>query len=295
MKTLLLISLSVISFAGFAQKSISVDAVPQATSKDAQFSFVVEIPQTTQKDVEKDWLRYVADGSKGKSDAVDNIYHQSDAFHSNISAYPFDVYSKLRETSDGVRLTAWFTQNNAAFISQDSNNGQHLAAQKFLRDFAVQEYREAVQNELNVEQDKLGEMEKELVALIKSEEKSVKTINENERSNVRANEAISTTDADIRSSSYEIYDQKEMVETTASDPKATKGAKKTLRNMESDKEDLQKDNEKKNMNIDSRDKENRAEERSMANSRQLQERKTADIENQRQLVIVVQTKLDNIK
>ncbi len=295
MKNILSSALFVLPFAVFAQQFVTVDAIPQTLINDTNVSFLVVIPQASYQDVEKNWLKYVAEGSKGRADEADGIYHQSGAFNGNLSAYPFNVHSKLMESSEGVRLTAWFTQNNAAFISHDSTSDSHLAVKKYLRDFAVQEYREAVKCELKGEQDKLDEMDKELAALIENEEKSVKKINENERSNVRSNEAIVTTDSDIQSSTHKIYDQKEMVKNTASDPKATRGAKRTLKNMEGNKRNLQKKNEKQGSNIDARNKENRHEKRSMVNSRKFQKTKTVEIEKQRQKVQEVQTKLDNIK
>jgi len=295
MKNMLFTLLCVISLPAFAQKLITVVAVPQPMSKDTQVFFSVEIPQVTLIDVEKDWLKYTGSGSKGKVAVVNGEYLQPDAINKNISAQPFNVHSKLMERFEGVRLTSWFTQNNAAFISQDSNSDRHLAAQKYMRDFAIQEYRQAVQNELSIEQDKLKHLEQELAALIKGEEKSVKKINENERSTERANDVITTNNSDLQRSSEKIYDQKEMVEQTASDPNANKGARKTQSDLEKEKKNLQKQNETKARNNDSRDKENRKEARSIADTRQLQEIKTADIEKQRQKVHEVQTKLDNIK
>ena len=154
MKKLLFAALSVFSLSGFAQKPITVDVVPHSMSKDAQHSFIVEIPQTTLKDVEKDWVRYVGEGSKGRAVVVDGVHHQSGAFNGNISAYAFNIHSKLLEASEGVRLTVWISQDNSTFTPKDSSSGYDLAVQKYVRDFAIREYRQAVQRELKAEQDK---------------------------------------------------------------------------------------------------------------------------------------------
>ena len=295
MRNILYTAVCAISLSAFAQKPVTVDVVSQVMSKDTQITFSVDIPQAELDDVESCWMKYVGEGSKGKAVLIDGIHQQSSAYNGNISPYSFNVHSKLTATSEGVRLNAWFTQNNSAFISNDSSSDSYKAVQKYVRDFAVREYRKAVQYELKAELDKLAERDKELAAMFENEEKSAKKIKENERSNVRSNEAIVTTDSDIRSSSYQIYDQKDMVDKTASDPKASRGAKRTLKNMEGNKRDLQKKNEKQGSNIDARNKENRHEKRSMVNSRKLQKMKTADIDKQRQKVNEVQTKFDNIK
>ncbi len=296
LKSIFFASFFILSFGAFAQKQITVTETPRANSKDTmQLSFAVLIPQTTLKQTENSWLKYVATGSKGKAVVVNGDNLQTAVMNKNISPNPFDIYSKLLETTEGVRVTLWFPENNAVLISKDPTSGANLAVQKYVRDFAVQEYRKAVQKELKAEQEKQKKLETELAVLIKGEEKSVKTVNENQRTTERANDAIATNNADIQNSSNKISNQKGNVESNAADANAAKGAKKTLGEMESDKKDLQKKNETQSKNIDSRDKANRAEERSMVGSQEKQAAKTAAIEKQKAVVAEVQVKLDNIK
>ncbi len=287
------LSLTLISFAliTFSQNAIVVTVSPAPVSMDTQRSFTVVIPQTNLKDVKKDWLKYLSKGSKGKASEVNGVYLQSGAVNKNISAAPFNIYSKVIETMAGVRLNVWLDDRS---VSGRVNNGQHLAVQKFVYDFAVQQYRNAVQMELIVEKGKQKDLEKDLADLIKSEEKSVKTVSQNERSADRAKDAIATNESDIQNSTTKISDQKENVERNASDPNASKGAKKTLGELEGDKKDLQKQNEKQGQSMDNMNKENRAEERNMAISKINQQAKTAALEKQKQVVREVQIKLDNI-
>ena len=294
MKKILFAAFTVASITVFAQQSITVTA-DASTTKTAQQSFSVDIPQTSLKDVKNDWLKYVAVGNKGKATFVNGEYTQTGAVNKNISPNPFTINSKLIETTAGVRLTAWLAQNNISSASGVANSNQDLAVQKFLRDFALTEYRSAVKRELKNEQNKLAALEKDLTGVIKGEEKSTKTMNANERSNERAGDAIATNNSDIKTSTEKISDQKEMVQHTAADPNATKGAKKTLAEMESEKKDLQKQNETQNKNIDNRNKETRAEDRNMQTAQQNHDAKTIAIEKQKEVVAAVQTKLDNIK
>jgi hypothetical protein len=189
----------------------------------------------------------------------------------------------------------WLAASSTASASGPAKGSQDLALEKYLHDFAVVIYREKVEEELKAEKNKLGDMEKGLTGVIKSQEKSEKTIKENQRENEKADDAIATNKNDIKASNEKISDQKEMVVYTAADPNATKGAKKTLKELEDDKEDLQKENANRNENIDDRNKENRAENRSMVNDMQSYEAKAAAIEKQKLVVRDVQAKLDNIK
>ncbi|MBL0309922.1 MAG: hypothetical protein IPP77_09670 [Bacteroidetes bacterium] len=295
MKLRLFITLYAISTSVFAQKPITVLISSQPYMNVSQQTFVVQIPQTTLKNVESHWLKYMSKESKGRVQAANGTFEQPNVSHPNISPNPFTIFSQLMGTTEGVRLTAWFTQNGTDFLFKDPNSGRELAAQKYLHDFAIQEYRAAVQEELATEQNKLQLMEKQLSGLNQDEEKSVKTIQENERATERSNEAIITNKADIQNSSDKISNQKGMVDRTASDPNATKGAKKTLSQMEDEKKELQKRNEAQGKDKYSMSKENRAEERNTSTIQQKQMLKTADIETQRQKVYEVKTKLDNIK
>ncbi|MEX0813001.1 MAG: hypothetical protein WD048_12350 [Chitinophagales bacterium] len=295
MKTILFTAaLSAFSIFTFAQEPINVTVAHQSVTRDAQNSYTVDIPQANLKDVEKEWTKYLSKKSKGRASESNGEYIQNNAVDKNISNKPFDVQSKLFGTSDGVRLTAWFTQRNRPLQSSERGNGQQLAVQKYIRDFAVPQYREAVKAELETEQDKLEEMEKQLSEMIKNEEASLKAIAENERSNERAKESIATTKSDIKSSSKKIEDQKEMVEYTASDPNATKGAKKTLDNLEDDKKDLQKSNEKEAKDLVKSKTEIREAERNTSNMQDAQAVQRANIEVQKKKIQDIKIKLSKI-
>jgi hypothetical protein len=281
-----------LSLSAFPQKQIIVEV---DTLSKANHSMVVDIPQATAKDIQKNWVKYAAVGSKEKAQLVNGENVQPNAMNKNISPNSFTTYSKVLETNEGIRLTVWLTQNNTPLGSSETNSGTDLAIQKFVRDFAVAQYRLAIQNELKAEQNKQKVMEKQLAASIAAEEKSVKTIQTNDRSNQRSDDAIETTKSDIDNSSDKINNQKAMVNGTSSDASTTKAAQKSLGNLEDDKKDLQKKNEARSKQIDSRNKANRSEERSLVIAKQNVALKAADIEKQKALVLEVQTKLSNVK
>lgn len=295
MKKILVAAYLTFSITAFAQKNITVDEAPRPMSKDTQFSYLVEIPQAKVKQVEKDWLKYISIKSKGKATVVNGENLQTEAVYKNISPNPFNVYSKLVETTDGVNLTVWLTDNNAAFISKTPNSIEDLAVQKYVRDFAVQEYKLAVQDELETERKKLNEMEKQQAGFIKDEEKSNKNMNDNKRSIEKANDKIVTNHSDIDATSVKIENQKMMVDKTAADANATKGAKKTLNDLEKDKGKSQRNHDNNTKDIEGWEKDTREEQRNIAEGKQKQGMKLSDIDAQKQVVYQVQTKLSNIK
>lgn len=283
------------SFFVNAQKEIFIDEAIRPMSKDSQPSFLVEIPQAKLEETQKDWLKYISAGSKGKATVVNGENLQPAAVVKNISPNPINIYSKLLETTEGVRLTAWFTENDSVFMSARLNGEQDLAIQKYLRDFAIKKYQDAVKAEVNVQQQILDGMNKELKELIKEEEKANKKISESNRAIQKSNDNIATNNADIQATGYKITDQKGMVERTAADKNANKGAKQTLKDLENNKKKLLKQNENENKNIDAMNKAIRELERNVADYKEKIAAKNTQIEQQKQNVANTQKKLEGIK
>jgi len=278
-----------------AQEALKVEIESQPTSSDAQAIFFVDIPQTSQTHVEKQWLRYVGRRSKGRSSVNAGQHMQLGAVNKNVSAEPFDVGSKVVGTPSGVRLSAWLTRNGLAFVNKESVTGQDLAVKKYLRDFAVEQYRSAVQDELKTEQSKLKDMEKSMRGLEKSGDRSGRAVSSNERSKERTGKAMETSQTDIEQKSARIEGQKEMLDVTASDPNANKGASKTMKEMQSDKKDLQKLNESQGKDMDDLRSDTKQAEREVMLSLQGQATMQDKINTQRAHVRAVQAKLNAIR
>jgi hypothetical protein len=149
-KYIILAALSLISVVGFAQNQLVVEVIQLEKRSHfiTQQAYVVMIPKGDLTQVEEAWLNYIGYKKKHKGKVAAGEHFQSRSFNKSISAYPFNIYSKLSSTASGVQLTAWFTQSNEPFISSDPNNGQNHAVQKYVHDFAVQQYRQSVEIKL---------------------------------------------------------------------------------------------------------------------------------------------------
>lgn len=279
-----------------AQTNIVVEETSRAFSKGEQPSFLVTIPQAKLKEVEKEWIKYIRKDSKGKPETINGEVWMPGAVVKNISPDPINIYSRLTETQEGVILTAWIAITDVAFVSKQLNTDQDLAAQNYVRNFAVEQYKAAVKSELKDEQDKLKKLENELDGLIKDEEKSVKKISEHKRSIERNEAAIVTSKNDQKLKAEQVANQKRVVEQLRNTPgDAFKEAEKTLKKMEDEQRKLEKDNEKLNRDIDNWNKDIRSEERGIEKSKQDQRLKREEIEKQKNVVNEVQRKLNGIK
>jgi len=198
-------------------------------------------------------------------------------------------------TPAGVRLSAWLTRNSLAFVDKESVTGQDLAVKKYLRDFAVEQYRCAVKDELKSEQSKLKDMEKSMRGLEKSGDRSGRAVSSNERSKERTGKAMATSKSDIDQKSANIEGQRDMVDATASDANANKGAYKTMKEMKGDKKNLEKLNESQGKDMDDLDAGTRQAERQVALSLQGQAAMQEKINAQRAHVGAVQAKLNAIR
>lgn len=294
MKHLFLILLCISTISAIAQEQIVVEVIRPLSYFNPQVSYVVDIPQTKLTDAEEYWHKYIGKGSKGKAVSEDGVHLQMGVASKSISSERFDVYSTMLETPEGVRLTAWMMQNNSALLSEDPAR-LDLAIEKYVRQFAVDQYRKTIRKELEAAERHQRDMQKELSLLIKAQEKDIKRINKNERSNVSSENAIYANDRNIINTSDRISDQHEMVDRTASDPNAQKGANKTLRGLKTKRKNLLKDNMGHMRNIDDRNKENREAERDISVIEQMIAFKTAEIEDQREAVRAIRSRLENIR
>ena len=86
-----------------------------------------------------------------------------------------------------------------------------------------------------------------------------------------------------------------MVDQTQTDKNANSGAKKTLKDMGSEKKKLMKSNESESKNIDNENKKIREEERKITDFKLKQQSKASEINMQKITVQALKIKLDNIK
>ena len=314
MKNTLLLTFCFFSLSSFAQSNPSVDTtmLPSAPittvpdhptipatkltmRMDSQGFVSVTIPQMEQRQVQKDWVEYAGRGSKGKATVINGDNLQYGAVNKNISPSQFDISCRLLGTNEGVRVTVWLTENNTLLVSKEQNNDRTQALQKYVYDFVVIEYKQAVMNELKNAQGKQKGMENELTKLIKEDERSGKRIDGDKASIQHTNDAIITGNNDMQSMTAKIELQKGMVDNNAGDPNASKGAKKTLSELEDQKKNLQKQNDKRGKEIMNWTDEIRADERALADDKEKESAKRANIETQKQIVKEIQAKLNSIK
>ncbi len=279
-----------------AQLDVRIDESPKSFSKGNYPAYQIDLPKSRLEKTEKDWMNYIQKGAKGKPALVNGEVVMQNAVSPNISAAPFNVYSTLLETTAGVRLTSWFSQNNDSLFFSNAIGDRNLAVEKYLHDFAVQEYKEIVQNELNDENAKLKKLQGELKDLYNEQDKSNKKSSQLQRSIMRNRDEINVNDNDQANKQAQIDRQKQIVEEQKSNPgPALDAAKKALRGYERDLDKLINKKERLYKQIDNWSAHSNAEDRDSNDAMAGQRKKYAEIDHQKAVIQVVKNRLDAIK
>lgn len=177
MKTTLYLLVALIPSFVFAQNELVIEEgnAPMPYGMKASYSLV--IPQAKLKDVTESFKKYIRTGTKAKIAEENGIISIVGAVNSNISALPINVFGKLTEMIKGISVTLWVSEGEI-FISQEVSPSKNEAVKKYLHDFAVQEYRNAVQNELKAEQDKAKEAQRLLDGFVRDYKKAETAISD---------------------------------------------------------------------------------------------------------------------
>ncbi len=288
--------ISALTLGIFAQEVINVEQGPKDMSKGSRNAFTVVIPESKLKKVQKEWNDYIKKGAKGKVEELNGEIVLNGAVNKNISATPFTIYSKFLETPTGVRLTAFISQNDSVEFSSDPSSDKNIASNKYIRDFAVLAYKDVVQDQVDVENDKLSKLKEELADLRKEEDKSIKKISAAKRDISKAELNTATAKSEILTKINQITTQKDVVaRLNNSLGNEQKEAEKTLKGLENDKKKLENNIEKMGKDIDKSNEEIRNEERNIDESKRKQSAKERDIDNQKAEVQKAEQKLNNIK
>ncbi len=296
MKKMLFVWLLAAPFTGNAQSAIVVQDTVRPFAKGDLPAYQVDIPETKGKDIDKSWNSYLKNLSKEKSKSEGGELAIGGVIYKNISPKPLLVFSKTLETQNGVRLTASFALDSFTYISPRTNADQDLAVKKFLRDYAVLQYKAVAQKQLEDEEDRLKELKNKLDGFIKKEEKAVKTIEEKKRAIGRNQDAIKANEADLKVKNEALEGQKRAVEAAKTNtPEVLKAEEKKLKEQEGERNKLIKNGEKLHGEIDNWHADIREAERDVDEARQNQKVTNDQIDKQKKLVNQAEDKLKGIK
>ena len=235
----------------YAQKEITVTSVKKKMSRGEQQGFQVSIPEGKLKDITSAYKKQLETNTKVDVKENGGELVTTGAVNKNFSDKPFTVYSKFLETPEGVDMTVFVSEDNENFISDDSDADKLTALKKSIRDFAVTEYKEIVNEKLDVENDKLKDLKKDLENLVEDESDNIKDISKKQREIENYTTKIETNKT-LQASKTEQVTRQQSTVIEISDKKSPeyKLATTNLKEYQSERKSLEKDAEKMGREID---------------------------------------------
>ncbi len=259
-------------------------------------AYTVHIPQAKIKDVRSAWKKYMQQKSKINPKEIDGEFVLKGVKINEISSDSLISFSLVTANTNDVEVTACFGNMESVFYSSAKNPETAEGIKSFLRNFAVTEYKKAIDFELTGEKKKLSLLEQNLTDLENENIKFEKNIKANERSIERLNGDIKSnkTLQDIKSDA--IDQQQRILSTFTTDSDAKSDEEKKLKSMQKEKKKLEKENESLFRDIEEKEDDNKSMRKKIdKNNEELIPAKKKEIEKQREKVVEVDMKLKNIR
>ena len=298
LKRLLLSFLLLLFSPGFlnAQDSLTVTEGMNASSLGAQSSFSVVIPQAKMKDVLSGWKKYIKQGTKKSVEEEGKELILSQAVIPALGLDTFTVFARAESTDNGIRFISFFHWNDSIFMSSSVDVNKSEKIIHLVRQFAVEQYKKAVDYEVEASKRALSELNKDLENLNSQNDRCEKNIKEYERSIDRLKGEIKINEKESELKSEEVMRQKLLLESFQGTPEAKAAEDKKFKELSKQKKRLQSDNESMHKDIDDFEDKIKSRQKTIKlNSDDLIPAKKEAIMKQEAAVKMVEEKLKNIR
>lgn len=278
-----------------AQEDIIVSLKNKSFSIGEVASFVVFIPQAKYEQVNKDWEKYLKQNTKEKTIVENGEVIILNKLYEKISPSPINIYSYTKEYEGEIMLVVAL-EMNGQYISREMDEEIYIPAKKYIRDFAIESYKNAVADELKEEEKALKKLENQKSSLMNSRESINTEINQFERNIITAKDEITINQLDQSNKILQVQAQKDLVLKLANDGQTAKDeAEKILKELEKDFKRMQKKSENLYQEIDTNESYIRQKEIELAKVESEIKFIGLDIDDQTYKVRKVTQKLEGIK
>jgi hypothetical protein len=268
-------------------------------SKGTQTCYNVNIPQAELKTVEQNWVKKLGENNKAKVQTVGTELVMTGALKTELWPDSLNIYSLLIQRDSSINLY-FFMEIDSVFFTP-SKEESNLVSDKtdnhirnYLRNFAIDQYRLSVTEELETQQKVLKSLQNDLQKLEKNEQNLKKDnaslenkIEKKEREIISLEKDVELKNGEIQallSSSAQITDKEEKKAFDAKHKELEKDRDK----MEKDRTSAKDDISAYELKIENNDKDI---EISLAD----QESKKEEISKQEEIISQIEIKLNNIK
>jgi len=272
-----------------AVKAITVETITKEISRGKQTGMKVDIYQASKKDVAKDWSRLINKNTKSKVEERDNEIFIIGTHISEISNAPLNIYAVINDYLDHIEVNAFF-ETPDGFISPENSETEFLSCRKFLRDFGVAAYKDAVKLEIKKEEKSLNGLNSDLKTIVNTNDKLHKNIAKEERDIIDARNDIKSNDLEQDRLRNEIHNAKGLLYNIRGE-EAKKEAEKEIKELEKKLSALKKQNENFHKEIVRSEADIRSYQREIADNNLLVARKEIEIDRQLEVLYQAEQKL----
>lgn len=283
-----------------AQKNIQVDTKSITFSVGEQTAFLVDIPEGEFNVIKKNWSKAIRQNTKSKVEqAKDELIIKGTNIIS-ISHSLLSIYSIILPVDSAIRIAAAFEIDSTFFMFQDGKTDiqyekQYNQIQHFLREFAVDQYKLAVNDDLEDQEKKLKNLNRELASLEKTNEGYHKNIKENEQDIQSTEDQIVSLQKDSERKQKQIDDKKVVRDEFTGDKESLLLLKDEVKLLEKDKKAIGRKIQKAEKSIVKYQGNIKEMNRLIERNLELQEVKKAEIDPQENLVHKIQRKYGAIR
>ncbi len=281
MKTLFTFLLLAGCAVGSAQVPIEVKVESRPSSMGIQPAFEVVVPQATPKEAIDLWKKTIIPGGflkkTPKMEKVKDEWIVNNILISDVTLLPLNVFTQISSFPGNIYIRI-FMQTEGGFLgSSGSSPETTAAASAYVKDYALELYKQAVSRELRDEENKLKSLENNLTKLQRQNNSYSDKVEDAEQNEKELRVEAKETQMILKDSLQVIQ-----LETAETD-------KKTVH------EQLQKEIRSKEKEINKTQKTQTKYSRKISKNEQDQKNRADEIGRQKQKVEEVKVKLDNIR
>lgn len=277
-----------------AQMPVTLTEDSLAIGKTNLPAISVTIPEVNYENTLKIWVKELESGTKSKVVTENNEMTIFGAKIKDVSPNPLNVYSKMIKLDSMVQLKVAFELKKDQYTDRTATPAEFSKAENFLKQFAKNQYISLVKAQVDVEDKKLRDIEKELSSLEKEKTKMQKSIQSNNTEIANEKENITVQNNEVTTVSAAIIEHNKQLDTMRTGPdkeekvkylkdleKRKKKAQSSAESSENKINKLNNDTDKTNSEIPKNDK--------------MQEQVNEKIQNQQAVLGKVNDKLKKIK
>lgn len=280
-----------------AQEQISVQPSQMTLNTGNAPAYKVFIPQALQPKVMKEWGKLLI-SETGRKERQKPVMSKADyaidsIFIKKIAEEPLNVNSTFMQKENGVEMVSAFKLKGQYIDS--ANSVLKERTENFIKNFAVEQYREAVKEELENEQSKLERLNEQLDQLVKENTRYKKDISSynNDTLDLKQDIVLQNNLKEVKDK--EILQQEINLSRAKNDPVNYKEQKKKLSTMKHERKQMSNKIEKNERQIVSIVSDIESSRRKIVLNDQEQEKQRQAIESQMTFIEQVKEKLSKIK